>query len=33
MNIQDLPNETLTKIAGYLAFPSQAIVAVALTAE
>ena len=33
MNIQDLPNETMTKIAGYLTFPSQAIVAVALTAE
>lgn len=32
MNIQHLPNETLTKIAGYLTFPSQAIVAVALTA-
>ena len=33
MNIQDLPNETLTKIAGYLTFPSQSLVAVALTAE
>ena len=30
MNIQHLPSETLKKVAGYLTFPSQAIVAVAL---
>ena len=33
MNIQHLPNETMTKIAGYLNFPLQAVVAVALTAS